>query len=98
MKTAIANLGVAIAVANANISGCTVGKVEIAPFDNEYGSGHSRIIVKSFRPSCFRTSERAANWLLSATKLLTYFKRIVRDTTKEQVDPTILALATMNQL
>lgn len=35
MKTAIMSLGVAAAVARANISGCIVGKVEIAPLDKE---------------------------------------------------------------
>ena len=33
IKTAIKSLGVAAAVAAANISGCTVGKVDIAPFE-----------------------------------------------------------------
>ena len=33
MKIAINNFGVAAAVAVANISGCTVGNVEMAPFE-----------------------------------------------------------------
>ena len=33
MKIAINNFGVAAAVAAANISGCTVGNVEMAPFE-----------------------------------------------------------------
>lgn len=35
MKMAIINFGVAIAVASANNAGCTVGNVDMAPFESE---------------------------------------------------------------
>lgn len=98
MNTAISSLGVAAAVAIANIKGSTVGKVDIAPFEMLYGRGHSRIIIKSLRPSCFKTSDSASNLRSFATKPLTKLENNVRETMKEHVDPTTVADATMGQL
>ena len=55
-------------------------------------------MTNSFRPSCLRTRERAAKRLFLATRRLTYFERIVRETMKEQSEPMMFAVATMNQL
>lgn len=98
MNTWIKSFGVAIAVARAYVSGCTVGTVDIAPFESEYGSGQSRIMQRSFRPSCFRTRERAAKRGSFATRRLTKPERIVRDTRNEQKEPMMVAAATMNHL
>lgn len=98
MNTWIKSFGVAIAVARAYVSGCTVGTVDIAPFESEYGSGQSRIMQRSFRPSCFRTRERAAKRGSFATRRLTKPERIVRDTRNEQKEPMMVAVATMNHL
>lgn len=96
MKIWIINLGETIAVASAYIKGWTVGKVDIAPFEIEYGRGHKRIMHKSFRPSCFNTKDKALNLVSFATSRCTKFDRTVLDTTKEHVDPTIVAVAAMN--
>jgi len=98
MNIAINNFGVAAVVAMANIKGCTVGKVDIAPFEMLYGSGHSLIMTKSLRPSCFKTSDSASNLRSFATILFTKLESNVRDTMKEHVDPTIVADATIGQL
>lgn len=95
---AINNFGVAAKVARANVKGCTVGNVDIAPFDIEYGSGHKRIMTSNFKPSCFNTSDRASNRLSWATRRLTNPERRVRETMKEQVDPTTEAEATTGHL
>ena len=97
-KIAISNFGVAAAVAKANIIGFTVGKVEIAPFEMLYGSGHRRIMNSSFRPSCLSTSDRASNRLSFATSRCTKFDSRVRETTNEQTDPATVAEATIGQL
>lgn len=60
MKTCIINFGVTIAVATANITGCTVGMVEIAPLENEYGNGQSRIMTSNFNPSDLSVKVKAA--------------------------------------
>ena len=98
MKMAIRSLGVAAAVARANINGCTVGKVDIAPLEMLYGSGHSRIMTRSLSPSCFKTRDSASKRRSCATMRLTNFESRVRETMKEQVDPTMVADATMGQL
>lgn len=98
MKIWIINLGVTIAVARANIDGLTVSNVEIAPFEIEYGKGHSLIIHNSLRPSCFRTRERASNLVSFSTSRCTNLESSVRERRKEQRDPTMVADATMNQL
>lgn len=53
---------------------------------------------RSFRPSCFRTRERAAKRGSFATRRLTKPERIVRDTKNEQKEPVMVAAATMNHL
>lgn len=97
-KMAIKSFGVAAAVAIANIKGCTVGKVDIAPFEILYGSGQSLIITRSLRPSCLRTRDNASNLLSCATMRLTKFESSVLETIKEQVEPTTVAEATIGQL
>ena len=97
-KIAMNSFGVAAAVARANINGFTVGKVEMAPFEMLYGSGHRRIMNSSFRPSCFSTSDRASNRLSFATSRCTKFDSRVRETTNEQTDPATVAEATIGQL
>ena len=98
MKMAIKSFGVAVAVAIANINGCTVGNVDIAPFEILYGSGQRRIMTRSLRPSCFKTRESASNLRSFATMRLTNVESSVRETIKEHVEPTIVADATMGQL
>ena len=97
-KIAMNSFGVAAAVASANINGFTVGKVEMAPFEMLYGSGHRRIMNRSFRPSCLSTSDRASNRLSFATIRCTKFDSRVRETTNEQIDPATVAEATIGQL
>lgn len=70
----------------------------MAPFDILYGRGQSLIITNNFRPSCFRTSDKASNLRSLATMPLTYLESNVRDTIKEHVDPIIVADATIGQL
>lgn len=98
INIAINNFGVAAAVATANISGCTVGNVDMAPLEMLYGSGHSRIMTKSLSPSCFSTEESASNRRSFATIRWTKLESNVRETTKEHVDPTMVAEATIGQL
>lgn len=57
----------ATAVANIKAHGETVGNVDMAPLEMEYGKGQRRIMHRSLSPSCFRVSERAANLLSVAT-------------------------------
>ena len=49
------SFGEAIVVASAKFVHVTVGIVLMAPFANEYGKGHRRIMQRSFNPSCFST-------------------------------------------
>lgn len=98
INMAIRSLGVAAAVAAANMSGCTVGNVDMAPFEMLYGRGQSLIITKSFKPSCFKTRDSASYLLSFATSRLTKLERSVRETMNEHVDPTIVAEATIGQL
>lgn len=53
---------------------------------------------RSLRPSCLRTSERAAKRLSAPTRRFTKFERRVRETMKEQVEPATVAVAAMNHL
>ena len=55
------------AVAIMKDSGETVGNVDKAPFEIEYGSGQRRIMQRSLSPSCFKVRVRAANLLSVAT-------------------------------
>ena len=98
MKTCIKSFGDVIAVARANCSGSTVGNVDIAPLDSEYGRGHNLIMHNSLRPSCFKTRASASNLLSLATSRLTKLDKRVLEVMKEHKDPTMLAVATMNQL
>lgn len=96
MKIWIINLGETIAVASAYIRGWTVGKVDMAPFEIEYGRGHKRIMHKSLRPSCFNTRDKALNLVSFAASRCTKVDRTVRDTTNEHVEPMIVAVAAIN--
>lgn len=98
MKMCIINLGVTMAVASAYTEGFTVGTVDIAPFEIEYGSGHNLIMHRSFKPSCLSTKDSAANLLSFATSRWTKFVSKVLETMKEHVDPITVAVAAMNQL
>ncbi len=98
MKIGMISLGVAAAVAIANMRGVTVGKVEIAPLDKEYGRGHSRIMMSSFTPSCFSTEAKASKRLSWATSRCTNPEKIVRDVMNEHVDPATVAVAIISQL
>lgn len=91
------SLGLVIAVANANDSGWTVGKVEIAAFDKLYGSGHSLIIHRILMPSCFSVSANASKRLSFPTSLCTYLDNIVLLARNDAVEPATVADATMNQ-
>ena len=51
----------------------------------------------SFRPSCFIVKDRAAKRLSWASRRSTYFRRIVLEMIKEQVDPMTEAEARMAQ-
>ena len=55
-------------------------------------------MTKSFRPSCLRTSDKASNLLSFATSRPTKFESSVREMMNEQVDPTMVAEATIGQL
>lgn len=90
------SFGEAIAVASMKFGQVTVGIVLIAPFAKEYGRGQRRIIHRSLRPSCFKTRERAANWVFFAVILDTKLLRNVLEIMKEAVLPSIVALAIMN--
>src|ERR1700733_1197218 len=96
MKTSTRSFGVIIAVARAYIAGWTDGNVDIAPFESEYGNGQRRIITSSFSPSCFNVNVRAAKRLSLATRRSTYFRKTVRDTKKEKVEPATVADARMS--
>ncbi len=98
MKTWINSFGDARAVAEANMRGWTVGTVDMAPLEMEYGKGQSRIMQRSLRPSCLRVRDSAANRLSLAIRRCTYLDRIVRETIKEQRDPMTVAEAMMNHL
>lgn len=98
MKTWIKSLGDAMAVARANMRGCTVGKVDIAPFEIEYGRGHKRIMHSSLSPSCLRVNDSAANRLSCDISRWTNFERMVLETMKEHKEPIMVAEATMNHL
>lgn len=98
MKIGMTSFRLAAAVAKANICGVTVGNVEIAPLDSEYGKGQSRIMMSSFTPSCFNTEEKAWNRLSLATSRCTKPEKIVRDVMKEHVDPATVAVAMISQL
>ena len=53
---------------------------------------------KSLRPSCFNTRDKAANLVSFATSRCTKFDSTVLDTTKEHVEPMIVAVAAINHL
>jgi len=92
------SLGETIAVARAYEAAETVGKVAMAPLERLYGSGHSRIMTRSFRPSCLRVKESAAKRESCAIRRWTSGRRSVRERRKEQVLPMTVAVETMNQL
>lgn len=98
MKIGIMSFGVAAAVDRANMRGVTVGKVEIAPLEMEYGRGQSRIMMSSLTPSRFNTEEKASKRLSWATSRCTYPEKIVREVMKEHVDPATVAVAMISQL
>src|SRR5271170_2402112 len=87
MKQCTNNFGVTIAVAKVKMAGCTLGNVDNAPFDSEYGSGQSRIMQSNLSPSCLRVRVKAANRLSLATRRSTYRFRRVLDTRKAKNDP-----------
>lgn len=74
------SFGEIMAVASPYIKGWTVGNVDTAPLQIEYGSGHNRIIQRSFNPSYLRVSHRAANLLSRCIVRLTNFDKTVRET------------------
>jgi len=92
------SFGETMAVAKAYEAQWTVGKVAMAPLEREYGSGHMRIIMRSFRPSCLRVRARAAKRVSFARRRWTMDFRRVRERRKEAVLPTIVAEAAMNHL
>jgi hypothetical protein len=98
MKICSISFGDTIAVARAYDAQCTVGKVATAPLEMEYGSGHSRYMMRSFRPSCLRVRERAAKRVSFAIRRWTMFLRRVRERRKDAVLPATVAVAAMNQL
>jgi len=71
MKTWIRSFGLAIAVARAKESGCTVGKVDMAAFEMLYGKGQTRIMHRIFNPSYLSVRARASNRLSFPTSLCT---------------------------
>jgi|FreactcultuFSWF8_1027224.scaffolds.fasta_scaffold00076_110 hypothetical protein len=97
-KTCKNSLGLAAAVAIMNCGHCTVGIVEMAPFESEYGSGQSLIIIKSLMPSCFNVRASAAKRLSFSVSRVTYDLRSVRDTRNEAVLPMMVPEATMSHL
>jgi hypothetical protein len=80
MNAGTNNLGEMIAVASPYINGCTVGNVDTAPLQIEYGSGHRRIMQRSLSPSYFSVRDNAANLLSRSIRRLTNPERIVRET------------------
>lgn len=97
MKICSISLGLTMVVARAKEAQCTVGNVAMAPFEREYGNGHSLIIIRSLRPSCFSVSANAAKRLSFAIRRWTTFFRRLRERINETVLPTMVALAAMNQ-
>jgi len=75
-----------------------VGIVEMAPFESEYGSGQSLIIIRSLMPSCFRVKASAAKRLSFSVIRVTYDFRRVRDARKEAVLPIMVPDATISHL
>ena len=53
---------------------------------------------RSLRPSCFKTNDSASNLVSLATSRCTKFEKSDREAMKEHVDPTTVAVATMNHL
>ena len=92
MKAGTNNFGQMIAVASPYINGCTVGNVDTAPLQIEYGNGHRRIMQRSFSPSYLSVSDSAANLLSRSIKRLTNLESTVRETMNEAVDPTTVAV------
>lgn len=92
MNAGTNNLGQMIAVASPYINGWTVGNVETAPLQIEYGNGHRRIMQRSFSPSYFSVSDSAANLLSRSIRRLTNLESTVRETMNEAVDPTTVAV------
>ena len=70
----------------------------MAPFESEYGSGHSLIIIKSLMPSCFNVKASAANRLSFSVIRVTYDLRSVREARNDAVLPIIVPDATMSHL
>src|ERR1700677_5082709 len=91
------SFGVIKVVARAYMAGETVGNVDMAPFESEYGRGHSLIMHSSLTPSCFRVRVNAANRLSLATHRSTYFRKTVLEAMSEQVEPTTVAVARISQ-
>lgn len=98
MKMGISSFKVMADVAMTNICGVTVGNVEIAPLEIEYGNGHSRIIISNFRPSRLSTEEKASKRLSLATNLCTKPEKIVREVKNEHVDPATVAVEMISHL
>lgn len=97
MKAGTSNFGEIMAVARPYINGWTVGKVETAPLQIEYGNGQRRIIHSSLSPSYLSVKESAANLLSRSIRRLTNLDRMVRDTMNEQVDPKTVAVEYSSQ-
>jgi hypothetical protein len=72
--------------------------VATAPLESEYGSGQSRNMISSFRPSCLRVRARAAKRVSLARRRETKERRRERETMKEAVEPQTVAVAAINQL
>ena len=98
MKICSISLGLTMVVARAKEAQCTVGNVAMAPLEREYGNGHSLIMTRSLRPSCFSVRDNAAKRLSFAIRRWTILFKRLRERIKETVLPTIVALAAMNQL
>jgi hypothetical protein len=98
MKICSMSFGDTMAVASAKLDQWTVGNVATAPLEREYGSGHMRIMTRSFRPSCLRVRARASKRLSFAMRRWTRFFKSERERRKEAVLPAMVADAAMNQL
>ena len=96
MKTWIRSFGLAINVAKANDRGWTVGNVDMAALESEYGRGQNLIMHKIFSPSCFSVKAKASKRLSPPTSRWTYFARMVRDARNEVREPMTVALHTIN--
>lgn len=90
MNAGTSSFGDMIIVANPYIIGCTVGNVDTAPLQIEYGKGQRRIMHSNFNPSYFSVKARAANLLSCSMRRLTNLDKTVRETTKETVEPSIV--------